>query len=95
MTRATDKEDTHWFRSDRFFTCDGLWFFATRESANFGPFARYPDAMQTLRRYLETLHIVNSVRRHVPELEPDDMFDDKSVGALAKDIHSSKQLPKR
>ena len=91
VIRATDDRDAHWFRSDRFFTCDGLWFFATRESANFGPFARYPDAMQTLRRYLETQHVVSSVRRYAPELEPDDMFDPKSVAALAKDIHNSKQ----
>ena len=95
MIRATDDDGAHWFRSDRFFTCDGQWFFTTGESTHFGPFARYPDAMQTLRRYLETLHIVRTVRRYVPELEPDDMFDDKSVAGLAKDIHSSKQLPKR
>ncbi len=92
MPRATDQENAHWFRSDRFFTCDGLWFFATRESANFGPFTRFPDAVQSLRRYLKTQWTVRRVRGHVPELEPDDTFDDKSVCALAKDIHNSKQL---
>ena len=86
MTRVSDSEDAHWFRSDRFFTSDGSWFFATRENTDFGPFARFPDAVQSLRRYLETQRSVRQVRRHVPELEPDDTFDAKSVSELAKDM---------
>ena len=89
MRRTTDTEDSHWFRSDRFFTSDGLWFFTTREQANFGPFSRYPDALESLRRYLDTQRTVNHVRGHVPELEPDGTFDAKSVGALAKDFQAA------
>jgi len=94
MRRATDSEDRHWFRSDRFFTSDGAWFFTTRENANFGPFTRFPDAQQSLRRYLETQRSVQRVRGHVPALDPDDTFDANSVAALAEHIQGSKHSPK-
>ena len=94
MRRATDnvddnKEEPHWFRSDRFFISDGMWFFSTREKASFGPFARFPDAMQSLKRYLVTQRFVTRVRGQVPELKPGNTFDANSVGLLAKDFHSS------
>lgn len=95
MRRATDSEDRHWFRSDRFFTSDGSWFFTTRESANFGPFTRYPDALQALRRYLDTQRSVQRVRGHVPELAPDDTFNADSVAALAQHIQGSKHPSKK
>ncbi|GEM_PF-2916885 len=95
MPRSTDVENTRWFQSDRFFTSNGSWFFTTRESANFGPFSYYSDALQALGRYLDTQCSVRQVRVHMSERERDDTFDADSVGELAEDVSSFTKLPKR
>ncbi len=42
-------------RSDRFFSADAQWYFATREGAAVGPFNDKTHASQGLRDFLEFL----------------------------------------
>jgi hypothetical protein len=50
--RHTDEKPTTRFRSDRFFTSQGQWFFNTREGTTEGPFASRTDAESALVGYL-------------------------------------------
>ena len=38
------EEQKHWYRSNRFFQVDGIWFFSTREGLDVGPFDTERDA---------------------------------------------------
>lgn len=45
----------HWYRSDRFFQVDGVWFFATREGIDVGPFNSEADAKRHERKLVALL----------------------------------------
>ena len=53
MSRAGDKEGVAHFQSDRFFTSDGQWYFATREVLDQGPFVSRRAAEKALDDYLK------------------------------------------
>jgi hypothetical protein len=42
-------------RSDRFYSLESVWFFATREGAAIGPFATHEEALNGLTDFLEFL----------------------------------------
>lgn len=50
----TDPNKT-FFRSKRFFQCNGQWYFSTRESEDVGPFNGQKQAEEGLKRYLKYL----------------------------------------
>jgi len=43
------------FRSDRMFHSNGLWYFATREDVNVGPFATRYEAEMAARELIDVL----------------------------------------
>lgn len=52
MKRSTDPDERAVFRTDRFFSGNGRWYFATRERIDVGPFARREQAEAALERFL-------------------------------------------
>lgn len=44
-------------RSDRFYSLENLWFFATREGAAIGPFETHEAALLGLTDFLEFLNL--------------------------------------
>jgi len=52
MMRKTDEKDARYFRSDRFFSSNGQWYFITRENREAGPFATRDAAEAALVDYL-------------------------------------------
>ena len=50
--RRTDERAKSYFRSNRFFSSNGQWYFATREATNAGPYATKPAAEAALVDYL-------------------------------------------
>ena len=53
--RKTDKGSRAWFRSKRFFSVEGEWFFYTREGTMEGPFAELRDAENRLSEYIKVM----------------------------------------
>lgn len=47
------EEHKFWFRSDRFFTVDGQWYFTTRENRDVGPFETRGAAEHGLTIFIE------------------------------------------
>ena len=52
MKRSTDLEERPVFRSDRFFSGNGQWYFATREHIDIGPFPRRELAEAALQQFI-------------------------------------------
>ncbi|MDX1597352.1 DUF6316 family protein [uncultured Marinobacter sp.] len=46
------EQERNWFRSDRFTTINGQWFFQTREGTFEGPFDSVNEAKMELMLYL-------------------------------------------
>lgn len=46
------EQERNWFRSDRFTTVNGQWFFQTREGSFEGPFDNVNEAQMELLLYL-------------------------------------------
>jgi len=46
------EQERNWFRSDRFTTVNGQWFFQTREGSFEGPFDSVNEAQMELLLYL-------------------------------------------
>ena len=88
MARATDTEPGHFFPTDRFFVSNGMWFFATREQIDFGPYTRRGDAVRAVRRYLDTQATIRRIRERDPALNPDNTFDEHGVAKIAKQIRT-------
>ena len=91
MGRATDSpggETARYFPTDRFFVSDGMWFFATREQVDMGPYARRADAVRAVRRYLDTQATMARIRERDPALNPDNTFDEVGVAQIAKQIRT-------
>jgi hypothetical protein len=51
-----DETRRNYFRSDRVFSVDDGWYFATRENDRVGPFAGYESALEALDRQLAAVH---------------------------------------
>lgn len=47
--------EKHWYRSDRFFTANGAWFFTTRENIDIGPFGSQSSAKQGLDLFIRNI----------------------------------------
>ena len=52
MKRSTDQDERQLFRSNRFFSGNGQWYFATREHIDIGPFIRRDQAEAALERFI-------------------------------------------
>lgn len=50
--RVGDRNEPRVFRSDRFFSSNGKWYFTTREARMMGPYDRKPLAEQALAEYI-------------------------------------------
>lgn len=57
MHRSTDTKPQTRFRSERFFSSQGQWFFNTREGSIEGPFASREAAQDALTEYLLSVGI--------------------------------------
>lgn len=86
MKRSTDTEEPKVFRTDRFFQAEGLWYFATREGIDFGPFTIRPDGEKAVNRYIETQDIMGKLRDRDPTLGKDTAWDGHDVALAAKDV---------
>ena len=53
--RNDDKDVTTWFRSERFITSGGRWFFITREGTQEGPYNSQKEAAQGVILYIRKL----------------------------------------
>ncbi len=63
-----------WFRSERLFSVNGVWYFATREGVDQGPFATRRLAEQALAGFVHDAQSWDEISRQsfeVRELEPD------------------------
>ena len=55
MCVRTGEESETWYRSDRFFTVDGEWYFTTREGQDVGPFLTRGAAVNGLGVYIRLM----------------------------------------
>ncbi len=53
--RNDDHDVRSWFRSERFITSGGRWFFLTREGTQEGPFNSQKEAAQEVILYIRKL----------------------------------------
>jgi len=51
MNRTGDRENTHFFRSQRLFAVNDQWYFSTRERLDQGPYATRAEAEQEMLAY--------------------------------------------
>jgi hypothetical protein len=86
MHRATDSAEASFFRCDRFFLAEGLWYFATREGVDFGPFTIRQDGEKALLRYLETQRTMQRLRARDPVLDETRQWNDQSVARAAREV---------
>ena len=86
MTRADDVADGRFFRSDRFFRSEGMWFFATREGIDFGPFTVRSDGERALLRYLDTQKTMRKLRGRDPALKDDRHWNEQAVAKAAREV---------
>ncbi|MEM1433369.1 MAG: DUF6316 family protein [Pseudomonadota bacterium] len=88
MQRASDTEPVPKFRTDRYFTIDGFWYFATREQVDFGPFATKLDARRATARYIDTQHTLARLRSGDAARGSDGTFAPGGVAQRAKEVRS-------
>lgn len=50
-----------WFRTNRFFSVGGQWYFTTRETLDVGPYASRSDAERDAGRLLDILRVTRSL----------------------------------
>ncbi|MEM6708027.1 MAG: DUF6316 family protein [Pseudomonadota bacterium] len=86
MQRATDPGPIHTFRTERFFTSDGLWYFATREQVDMGPYPSRLDARRATARYIDTQQTLARLRQGNAVRETDADFDPRGIAARARDL---------
>ena len=55
MSNRQGEDQKTFFRSDRFFTEGGQWYFSTRENTIEGPFSNREEAEQELMLYVRRL----------------------------------------
>ena len=88
MQRVTDAEPVSAFRSDRYVTVNGEWYFATREQIDFGPFRTRRDALRACTRYIDTQHTMARLRRGDAVRAPDNTFSPEGVAQRSQEIRS-------
>lgn len=88
MRRATDQADCRVFQTDRFFKANGLWYFATREGIDFGPFTIRADGEKAILRYIETQRIMRRLRNRDPNINDANRWDDQGVANAAQEVSS-------
>ena len=86
MHRATDTGDTRVFQTDRFFRSEGMWYFATREGIDFGPFTVRGDGERALVRYIDTQHTMHKLRARDPSMRLESRWDDQNVAEAARQV---------
>ena len=86
MRRATDTEECKAFQTDRFFKINGMWYFATREGVDFGPFTIRPDGEKAVRRYIDTQKTMQRLRARDPNITEENQWDEQGVATAAKTI---------
>ena len=60
VNRAGEEPGGSHYRVDRFFSVDNDWFFSTRESTEFGPYASKEDAERALQVYVRDVQRANA-----------------------------------
>ncbi len=55
MNCRSGEAEKHWYRSDRFFTANGAWYFTTRENVDVGPFGSEEGAHQGLNLFVKNI----------------------------------------
>ena len=87
MPRAKDPEGARFFQSDRFFTSEGQWYFATREGVDFGPFTIRSDGEKALQRYIDTQNTMGRLRARDPALrEAGHQWNHQGVARAAREV---------
>jgi hypothetical protein len=77
MATRKDEQPRTWFRSDRIFCAEGVWFFHTREGVDVGPYRNKFEAevdAEMLKALLEGVD-PSQTRRVIREF----MLDDRTV----------------
>lgn len=57
MYRKDDKQEKTYFRMDRIYLADGMWFFSTREGQEVGPFISRGAARNGVGAYIRHANI--------------------------------------
>jgi len=86
MPRQTDSNDAHFFRMNRFFRSEGLWYFKTREGVDIGPFVELDDGTLTLDRFLDTQKIMRRLQIRDVSLPEDDQWSPRHVAEAAQQV---------
>ena len=86
MHRATDAQPVKHFQTDRFFRVEGMWYFATREGIDFGPFTLKHDGEKALLRYIDTQHTMQRLRHRDPTIDTDESWDQQRVAEAANEV---------
>lgn len=55
QSRPDDSDPAEFYRSDRIFTLQGLWYFRTQEGKDVGPFRYRDEAELMLSRFIQEL----------------------------------------
>ena len=84
--RKTDESEVKVFQTDRFFKSNDMWYFATREGIDFGPFTIRADGEKAVRRYIETQHIMQRLRARDPNITEENKWDAQDVALAAQDV---------
>ena len=79
------------FRTDRFFTVSGRWYFTTREGEDFGPFENQDEANTRLVEYIATQSVLRRLRDSDPGLENNSPEATKHIAELARDIQKKRR----
>lgn len=86
MARPDDPSSARYFQSERFFTSEGQWYFATREGVDFGPFSVRSDGEKALERYLDTQRTMRRLRGRDPAISAESQWNDASVARAAREV---------
>ena len=86
MRRKTDSAERNVFRTDRYFQSEGLWYFATREGIDFGPFTSRLEGKKAASRYIDTQSAMQRLRTRDPTITKESQWDDQSVARAARDV---------
>jgi len=81
--RKNDFGAVNCFRSNRFFSVSGRWYFSTREGEDLGPFASRDDAETGLARYLDTQFVIHYLRGADPTITGDNESSERLVARMS------------
>jgi hypothetical protein len=56
MNNRNGEKAKSWFRSERFYSVSGAWYFTTREAMELGPFPTRKDAEAELMLFMRKTH---------------------------------------